>query len=54
MKHKMNNRKLKNYLIKKDVQLKIAISNLVIYAVDGGRHCSNDIVALIFGHFSID
>jgi methyl-accepting chemotaxis protein len=28
MKHKMNNRKLKNYLIKKDVQLKIAISNL--------------------------
>jgi len=29
MKHKMNNRKLKNYLIKKDVQLKIAISNLV-------------------------
>jgi methyl-accepting chemotaxis protein len=29
MKHKMNNRKLKNYLIKKDVQLKIAISNLI-------------------------
>ncbi len=29
MKHKMNNRKLKNYLIKKDIQLKIAISNLV-------------------------
>ncbi len=29
MKHTMNNRKLKNYLIKKDVQLKIAISNLV-------------------------
>jgi len=28
MKHTMNNRKLKNYLIKKDVQLKIAISNL--------------------------
>ncbi|MEJ2100914.1 MAG: methyl-accepting chemotaxis protein [Desulfobacterales bacterium] len=25
----MNNRKLKNYLIKKDVQLKIAISNLI-------------------------
>lgn len=29
MKQKMNNRKLKNYLIKKDVQLKIAISNLM-------------------------
>ena len=29
MEHKMNNRKLKNYLIKKDVQLKIAISNLI-------------------------
>ena len=29
MKQKMNNRKFKNYLIKKDVQLKIAISNLV-------------------------
>ncbi len=29
MKHKMNNRKLKNYLIKKDIQLKIAISNLI-------------------------
>jgi len=29
MKYKMNNRKLKNYLIKKDIQLKIAISNLV-------------------------
>lgn len=28
MKHKFNNRKLKNYLIKKDVQLKLAISNL--------------------------
>lgn len=29
MKYKMNNRKLKNYLIKKDIQLKIAISNLL-------------------------
>jgi methyl-accepting chemotaxis protein len=29
MKHKFNNRKLKNYLIKKDVQLKLAISNLI-------------------------
>jgi methyl-accepting chemotaxis protein len=29
MKSKMNNRRLKNYLIKKDIQLKIAISNLV-------------------------